>query len=140
MINTLKRVESDCGNTIALGFPEQPLLIDEDTYNQLRGQDREDYVQAVKMYNKTRDECFRNVALYFEAGRNGVGHSPEFKQLQRRIQELNKTLSFKQINRLCGGYLAATSLGKIAQGYTRAISAERIPELTRRLTQAGEVA
>lgn len=92
-------------------------LIDEVLCQKLSGQDRADYVKAVKEYNRSGEKIYLNAALYFENGKqnpNGLDLQL-LKRVQRAYYKLEKTMTQKQISDASG--VGISYLSRIMCGY-----------------------
>lgn len=112
----------------------KPKLIDEITCQKLSGQDRKDYIEAVKNYNQTGDKCFLSAALYFENGKEPVHSRIDmslYKVVQFELEKLSQTHSQRQIATACG--IGIGTISRIQNGYKTAITDTILNRILKRL-------
>lgn len=107
----------------------RPKLINEAVYGKLKGDDRRDYVSAVKYYNQTGEVMFLRAAEFFENGkRNLARFDPSLmRRVQSRFQKLNKRLSQREISEKSG--ISITYIYRISYGYCTGLNDALLAEM-----------
>lgn len=100
------------------------LLIDEKVVSRLQGEDRRDYIEAVKEYNRSGDKFFWKAAMYFENGKentNGVD-----LELLKKVQLIIKDIPLRRIDLCKVAGLSITLVADIETGYCMNLGNERL--------------